>query len=106
MTPFKELLIDAESTILQMRRELEILRARVEMIDLFAMVLHTQPASRSQGMSPDVAWALRKEIDKIDAAEKSKPRPTIEELERILNESDETAVGTVGSRPVDTIVSG
>lgn len=62
------LLRDAREEILGLRREAEILRAKVEMIDLFACVLHTQAASRSQGAAPDVAWAIQQEIDRIAAA--------------------------------------
>lgn len=64
----KDLLNEARHEILNLRRENEILRAKVEVMELFACVLHTQPARASQGMAPDVAWALQKEIDKIEAA--------------------------------------
>lgn len=63
----KELLTNAMHEIRDLRRHNEILGAKVEMIDLFACVLHTQAASRSQGASPDVAWALQKKINELDA---------------------------------------
>ena len=66
----KNLLNDARHEILNLRRENEILRAKVEMIDLFASVLHTQPALRREGRAPDVAWALQKKIDELDALPK------------------------------------
>ncbi len=67
MPKLKHLLQNAREEILSLRRENEILRAKVEMIDLFACILHTTPAHRSQGAAPDVAWALQKEIDNIEA---------------------------------------
>jgi len=48
-----------------LRRENEILRAKVEVMDLFACVLHTTPARHSQGMSEDVAWALERKLAEI-----------------------------------------
>lgn len=65
MNPLKELLNDARHEILDLRRRNEILGAKVEMIDLFACVLNTQPAARTQGAAPDVAWALQKKIDEL-----------------------------------------
>lgn len=66
----KHTLIEAKHEILRLRRENEILSAKVEMIDLFGCLLHTQPARREQGMSVDVAWQLQQEVDKIEAEEK------------------------------------
>jgi hypothetical protein len=66
----KNLLSEARHEIMELRHENEILRAKVETMELFACVLHTQPASQSRGMAPDVAWALQKEIDKIVEQEK------------------------------------
>jgi|GEM_PF-2244309 len=100
MTPMKELLLNAKTEINTLRRDNEILRAKVEVMDLFAVVLHTAPARFSQGAAPDVAWALQKEIDKIEA-EKQEPargRPTVEELEKILQQRDE--------RPIDILPDG
>jgi sulfate adenylyltransferase subunit 1 (EFTu-like GTPase family) len=65
MNPTIELLNDAKHEILSLRRQNEILRAKVEVMDLFACVLHTQPAQREQGMAIDVAWQLDKEIDRL-----------------------------------------
>lgn len=64
----KHLLEDARSEILQLRRENEVLRAKQEMVDLFATVLFTKPHAPSQGMAEDVAWKLARAIAEIDAA--------------------------------------
>lgn len=61
----KQLLIDARNEIQQLRRQNEILRAKVEMVDLFACVLHTKPAEKTQAMAPDVAWQLDKLIETL-----------------------------------------
>jgi hypothetical protein len=58
-----QLLAEAIDEIRDLRRRNELLSAKVEMIDLFAMVLHTTPAHRSQGASVDIAWKLQKAID-------------------------------------------
>lgn len=68
MDPLKELLTSAVHEIQGLRRRNEILNAKVEVMELFACVLHTTPAQHSQSMSPDVAWALQKKIDEIDKA--------------------------------------
>lgn len=72
----RHLLNDAKHEIVSLRRENEILRAKCEVMDLFACVLHATPADRSQGMSSDVAWALEKEITRIEEQEKPQVVPT------------------------------
>lgn len=64
---FKSLLQRAREEIITLRRANEILSAKQEMIDLFAVVLNTQPAYRNQAATEDVAWLLQREIDNIDA---------------------------------------
>lgn len=73
MTPMQELLLNAKSEIMMLRRENEILRAKVEVMDLFAVVLHTEPARSGRGVAPDVAWALQKESDRIEAERQATP---------------------------------
>jgi tellurite resistance-related uncharacterized protein len=68
MNPLTELLTSAMFEIRDLRRRNEILAAKVEMIDLFTCVLHTQAAHRVEGASPDVAWALQKKIDELRSA--------------------------------------
>ena len=71
MTELEELLRNAAHEIRDLRRRNEVLSAKVEMIDLFACVLHTQAAlRRPQGMSPDIAWALEKKAIEIAEAVK------------------------------------
>ena len=68
----KHLLNDAKHEIISLRRENEILRAKVEVMDLFACVLHTTAASRSQGMSVDIVYDIEKRIRAIDEMEANK----------------------------------
>lgn len=65
----KSLLIGAREEILSLRRRNEILSAKVEMIDLFSLVLHTKPAYTTQGASVDVAWELERAIREMDHKE-------------------------------------
>ena len=53
---------DAANEIRSLRRQNELLSAKVEMIDLFAQVLNTKAAERSAGASPDIAWQLDKMV--------------------------------------------
>jgi hypothetical protein len=69
MTELKQLLLDAIHEIHSLRHANQILSAKVEMIELFECVLHTQPVRRGQGASPDVAWALQKKINELSEAE-------------------------------------
>ncbi len=62
----KELLQEAHEEILHLRRQNQILAAKVEMIDLFACVLHTRPATLVKSMGEDVAWKLQQKIDAWD----------------------------------------
>ena len=61
----KELLIEAREEIHGLRRTNEILRAKVEMIDLFTCVLHTKPVVPVESMAEDVTWKLQREIDNL-----------------------------------------
>jgi hypothetical protein len=74
MTELQELLTNAMHEIHDLRRRNEVLSAKVEMIDLFACVLHTQAASHPQGFSPDVAFALQKKITELQQEEDRRPR--------------------------------
>ena len=65
-TELSQLMRDAKHEITSLRRQNEILRAKVEMIDLFAVVLHTKPAYPEQAMGVDVAWQLEQAALKLD----------------------------------------
>jgi hypothetical protein len=67
----KHLLNEARDEIVRLRRANEILGAKVEMIELFACVLHTTPARASVGMGEDVAWKLQQMVEDIEAGEKA-----------------------------------
>lgn len=54
----KNILLNAQQEISILRRENEILRAKVEVMDLFACVLNTQPARQSVSMGEDVVWRI------------------------------------------------
>lgn len=54
------LLGEASAEIRDLRRKNELMRARLEMFDSMITLLHTEPARQSQGMSPDVVYAIEK----------------------------------------------
>jgi hypothetical protein len=64
----RNLLVEAREEIVSLRRANEVLSAKVEVMDLFACVLHSTPATRGHGAAPDVAWALTKRVGEIDDA--------------------------------------
>ena len=64
----KHLLQDAKHEIERLRRENEILGAKVEVVNIFAAAL-LGPRPHG-GMAPDVAWALDQKIRELDAAKK------------------------------------
>jgi hypothetical protein len=57
------LLLEARSEILDLRRQNELLRARVDTMDLLATVLFTRPHQVAQGGSVDVAWKIMKAVE-------------------------------------------
>jgi len=59
----QNLLVDARQEILRLRRENEILRAKVEVMELFACVLYTEPARAGREETVDIAWVLQDQID-------------------------------------------
>lgn len=63
----KTLLIDAHEEIQSLRRQNEILTAKVEVMDLFGLALRTVPMHGMRGMAPDVAWQLQKAIAELEA---------------------------------------
>lgn len=82
MDALTELLANAMHEIRELRRRNELLSAKVEMVDLFACVLHRQPASRSQGATVDVAWLLQKKIDEIEQSARAVSDAPVNPMER------------------------
>lgn len=67
----RQLLATAMHEIQDLRRRNEVLSAKVEVMDLFALVLNTSPARQSMGMGEDVAWSLQKKIDELKKEEEA-----------------------------------
>ncbi len=59
----KDLLERAVLEIQQLRQANQIMGAKVEVMDLFALVLNTKPNYPSQGMTEDIAWKMQRRID-------------------------------------------
>jgi len=57
-----DLLGEAKSEILNLRRRNEILSAKVEVMESFMQVLHTRPAERVEQAAVDIAWQIEQEI--------------------------------------------
>lgn len=81
MADIKNVLLQAQSEILTLRRRNEVLQAKVDTMDLFALVLRTQPAYQSVGMGEDVAWLIEKEVEEINRREAARPQPSERERE-------------------------
>lgn len=70
------LLERAASEIRQLRRECEIMHAKISMVELFDRVLHSSPPLRGGGIAGvDVAWELDKAVQNLKDAEQQ-PAPT------------------------------
>lgn len=59
----KQLLINAVHEIRRLRNDNLLMAARLEMFDAINAILHTKPAERSQGVSPDLVWEIEKFIE-------------------------------------------
>jgi hypothetical protein len=57
------LLEEAVSEIRSLRKQNELMNARLEVFDSMMAILHTTPAYKSQGMSPDLAYRIEKFIE-------------------------------------------
>lgn len=55
----------AADEIRALRRQNEVLAAKVHMIEFFESVLHTRPAMASQPYAEDVAWKLDQIVDEL-----------------------------------------
>lgn len=65
----KHLLLEAKAEIERLRRQNEILHAKVSTMELFATVLHTDPRYPSEAMTVDVAWELQRAADRMKSEE-------------------------------------
>jgi hypothetical protein len=63
----------AVEEIRSLRRRNEILEAKVEVMNLFGVVFHTQPTYPTQGMGEDAAWLLEREIERANAPDAARP---------------------------------
>ena len=73
MTQETEMLKEAVFEIKSLRRQNELMKARLDMFDAINAILHTQVATRNEGMSPDLVWKIEKYISsKENDANKSK----------------------------------
>ncbi len=71
MNPTIEVINEARHEIISLRRQNEILKAKVEVMDLFACVLHTTPATREQVACVDIAWRLENEAQRLQSESKA-----------------------------------
>ena len=65
MIEMKDLLTEARDEIISLRRRNEILSAKVEMIDLFACILNTQPWIPREVVGEDIAYNLKRKIAEL-----------------------------------------
>lgn len=65
---------EAQHEIQGLRRSNEVLSAKVEVFESMMCLLHTQPATRSMGASPDVVFALEKRILELEREKEHEPR--------------------------------
>lgn len=65
----KDLLRRAQHEIEDLRRQNEVLRARVDTMDFLALVLNTKPAYQSVAMAEDIVPRLREAIHNLEIDE-------------------------------------
>ena len=59
-----QMLREAANEIKTLRRQNELMSARLEVFDSMMAVLHTDIARKNQGMSPDLVWEIEKYLEK------------------------------------------
>lgn len=62
MTQEQLLLKSAAEEIKSLRRQNELMSARLDMFDRIFVLLHTSPSYPGQGMSVDIVWEIEKHI--------------------------------------------
>lgn len=70
-----QLLKEAAIEIKMLRRQNEIMSARLGVFDDLMSMLNTSPAYKTQGMSPDVVYAIERAVSNFED-KKSKPTVT------------------------------
>ena len=73
-TELEHMIRHAVNDIRNLKHENEVLRAKVEMIDLFAEVFRTEPRNRSCIMAPDVVWELERHLKSAEELREQDPR--------------------------------
>jgi hypothetical protein len=66
MTQEQQMLQEAASEIRNLRRQNELMAAKLDMFDKCMLLLHTPPTYPSQGMSPDLVWQIDKYLANIE----------------------------------------
>lgn len=61
-------LIAAEKEITELRRANEILTAKVETMEIFAMALRRRHSDRNTCMSEDIVWRMKRLVDEIETS--------------------------------------
>jgi hypothetical protein len=64
----KHLMLQAKHEILRLRHDNEILSAKVEVMDLFGLVLNTKPNYHGEIATPDVAWEIDRALSQFEEA--------------------------------------
>ena len=65
----KQLLFEAKHEILSLRRQNEILRAKVEVVEVFSAALLGPRTPQVESL--DIAWSIQRKIEELDTAEKA-----------------------------------
>lgn len=75
-----ELLQDAALEIKSLRKQNELMAARLDVFDKMILLLHTPPNYQSHGMSEDLVWKIEKHIQETDV-----PAPAVTDQASNLN---------------------
>lgn len=73
MTTEQNMLQRALGEIQQLRRQNELMSARLGMYDQMMLLFTSQPAYQGMAVSPDIAWEIQRHLEHIETQE-SKPQ--------------------------------
>jgi hypothetical protein len=65
MNEIESLLSEAKREIVSLRRQNEILRAKVQVLDMLSMLVHRHEPANLECMSVDIVWELEKKIQDL-----------------------------------------